>query len=82
MSQRRLDFIDVAKGFGILFVVWAHILLVGWTHRAIYAFHMTPVGISNDIGCGCGIHFRTAICLEEIQEESERCYSVNGFVDV
>lgn len=40
MSQRRLDFIDVAKGFGILFVVWAHILLVGWTHRAIYAFHM------------------------------------------
>ena len=40
MTNIRYDFIDIAKGFGILSVVWAHILLVGWTHKIIYAFHM------------------------------------------
>lgn len=39
MTQ-RLDYIDVAKGIGILLVVWAHILLVGPSHKLIYAFHM------------------------------------------
>lgn len=36
----RYDYLDIAKGLGIIAVVWAHILLVGWTHRLIYAFHM------------------------------------------
>ena len=36
----RFDYIDIAKGFGILMVVWAHILITGWTHQMIYAFHM------------------------------------------
>ena len=40
MTEERYDFIDIAKGVGILAVVWAHILLVGWTHKIIYAFHM------------------------------------------
>lgn len=40
MTENRYDFIDIAKGFGILSVVWAHILLVGNSHRIIYAFHM------------------------------------------
>lgn len=40
MTEERYDFIDIAKGMGILAVVWAHILLVGWTHKIIYAFHM------------------------------------------
>ena len=40
MTNKRYDFIDIAKGLGILSVVWAHILLVGWTHKIIYAFHM------------------------------------------
>lgn len=31
---------DIAKGIGILMVVWAHILLTGWSHKMIYAFHM------------------------------------------
>ena len=39
-SANRYEYIDIAKGIGILLVVWAHILLVGWTHRFIYAFHM------------------------------------------
>ncbi len=38
--KERYDYIDIAKGIGILMVVWAHIMLTGWTHRFIYAFHM------------------------------------------
>lgn len=38
--MQRLSYIDIAKGIGILLVVWAHILLVGFSHRVIYAFHM------------------------------------------
>lgn len=40
MSKPRFDYIDIAKGLGILAVVWAHIMLVGWSHEIIYAFHM------------------------------------------
>lgn len=40
MMNSRYDYIDYAKGFGILLVVWAHILIVGWSHQIIYAFHM------------------------------------------
>lgn len=36
----RLDYIDIAKGIGILAVVWAHILVKGVSHEIIYAFHM------------------------------------------
>lgn len=38
--KQRLDYIDAAKGIGILLVVWAHILIVGPSHKLIYAFHM------------------------------------------
>ena len=40
MVVNRFDYLDIAKGFGILAVVWAHIMLVGWTHQICYAFHM------------------------------------------
>ena len=40
MTTTRYDFLDIAKGLGILAVVWAHIMLVGWSHRLCYAFHM------------------------------------------
>jgi len=38
--MRRFEYLDIAKGIGILLVVWAHILIVGQSHRVIYAFHM------------------------------------------
>ena len=38
--MQRYEYIDIAKGIGILLVVWAHILLTGASHRVIYAFHM------------------------------------------
>ena len=40
MNKYRYDYIDIAKGLGILAVVWAHIMLVGLSHKIIYAFHM------------------------------------------
>lgn len=40
VAKQRYDYLDIAKGVGILMVVWAHILLVGWSHKFIYAFHM------------------------------------------
>lgn len=38
--MQRFEYIDIAKGIGILLVVWGHILLTGISHRVIYAFHM------------------------------------------
>ena len=38
--MNRFDYLDIAKGIGIILVVWAHIMLVGVSHRIIYAFHM------------------------------------------
>lgn len=38
--MKRFDYLDIAKGIGILLVVWAHIMLIGASHRLIYAFHM------------------------------------------
>lgn len=38
--MKRYDYLDIAKGIGILLVVWAHILIAGVSHRVIYAFHM------------------------------------------
>ena len=40
MTPARYDYIDIAKGLGILVVVWAHIMITGWTHQLFYAFHM------------------------------------------
>lgn len=38
--MRRFDYLDLAKGLGIIMVVWGHIMLVGMSHKLIYAFHM------------------------------------------
>lgn len=38
--MHRYEYIDIAKGIGILLVVWAHIMVVGTSHKVIYAFHM------------------------------------------
>lgn len=40
MTRHRFDYLDLARGIGILMVVWAHILVTGWTHEMIYSFHM------------------------------------------
>ena len=33
----RLNYIDIAKGFGMLAVVWGHIMLSGFSNMLVYA---------------------------------------------
>ena len=39
-NKARLDYVDFAKGIGMLAVIWGHIMDVGWSHSLIYGFHM------------------------------------------
>ncbi len=40
MNQKRYDFIDIAKGLGMILVIWGHIILHGPLNNFIYSFHM------------------------------------------
>ncbi len=41
MGKQRLDYIDIAKGIGILCVIWGHIVTPhNFSARFIYSFHM------------------------------------------
>ena len=40
LTEQRVEFIDITKGFGMLLVAWGHIMLGGWTNIFIYSFHM------------------------------------------
>ena len=39
-NTKRLDYIDFAKAFGMLLIVWGHIRLGGWSNAFVYAFHI------------------------------------------
>ena len=39
-NGRRLEWVDAAKGVGILLVIAGHVWTRGWVRDAIYAFHM------------------------------------------
>ncbi len=38
--SRRCEYIDIAKGLGILAVIWGHIIVGHWTGKLVYSFHM------------------------------------------
>lgn len=40
MKQARLDYIDIAKGLGMLTIIWGHIVTYGFTNSFVYAFHI------------------------------------------
>jgi len=40
MQEKRLDFVDIAKGLGMLAIIWGHIMEVGVTNVFVYAFHI------------------------------------------
>ena len=40
MKSARLDYIDIAKGLGMLAIVWGHIMLDGWSCKMVYGFHI------------------------------------------
>ena len=37
---KRLEYIDFAKAFGMLLIVWGHIRLGDWSNAFVYAFHI------------------------------------------
>lgn len=38
--RRRCEYIDIAKGLGIMAVIWGHIIVGHWTGKLVYSFHM------------------------------------------
>ena len=38
--NKRSEYIDIAKGLGILAVIWGHIIVGHWTGKLVYSFHM------------------------------------------
>lgn len=36
----RYDYLDIAKGIGILMVIWGHVLYYHWSGQYVYTFHM------------------------------------------
>lgn len=40
-ASKRISWIDVAKGFGIFFIVWGHVLRTGHFRVYLYAFNVT-----------------------------------------
>lgn len=40
MGRNRIDYIDIAKGLGMLAIIWGHIMLSGWSCKMVYGFHI------------------------------------------
>lgn len=40
MNKARLDYIDIAKGLGMLMIIWGHIVVWGFSNPFVYAFHI------------------------------------------
>lgn len=40
MSPNRIDYIDIAKGLGMLAIIWGHIMLYGWSCKMVCGFHI------------------------------------------
>ena len=40
MDRKRVDYIDIAKGLGMLAIVWGHIILIKYSCRVVYGFHI------------------------------------------
>lgn len=40
MENNRIDYIDIAKGVGMLAIIWGHIMLFGWSYKLVYSFHI------------------------------------------
>lgn len=39
-TVKRLDYIDIAKGLGMLTIIWGHIVHEGWSNQFVYSFHI------------------------------------------
>ena len=39
-SEQRIDYIDIAKGLGILTIIWGHVFLDGLSNAIVFSFHI------------------------------------------
>ena len=39
-TSHRLAYVDMAKGIGMLAIIWGHIMLSGWSNNLVYSFHI------------------------------------------
>ena len=39
-NANRINYVDTAKGLGMLMVVWGHIMLAGFLYDFVYAVHI------------------------------------------
>lgn len=39
-QKKRLDYIDLAKCFGMLAIIWGHIIHEGWPNQIVYSWHI------------------------------------------
>ena len=40
MGKKRIDYIDIAKGLGMMTIIWGHIMYAGISNAIVYAFHI------------------------------------------
>ncbi len=40
MGKKRIDYIDIAKGLGMMTIIWGHIMYSGISNAIVYAFHI------------------------------------------
>lgn len=40
MVKKRINYIDIAKGLGMMTIIWGHILYAGISNAIVYAFHI------------------------------------------
>lgn len=38
IEGKRIDYIDISKGLGMLAIIWGHIMLSGWSNHLVYGF--------------------------------------------
>ena len=38
--KQRVDYIDIAKGLGMLAIIWGHLTNSGWHYNLVYSFHI------------------------------------------
>lgn len=40
MGKKRIEYIDIAKGLGMMTIIWGHIMYAGISNAIVYAFHI------------------------------------------
>lgn len=66
MNTRRMQYIDMAKGIGILLVIIGHTMSLGWKKDFIYSFHMPLFFVCS------GMTLRFSLTWEEWKNQTRK----------